>query len=434
MNEVDLSYKFQPLFEILEGKYPQVDTVIMTGGRYSLKSHTVAILSLTALVNYGWNTLYTRFTNMSISDSIKPEVSGKIDMLGYTNIVKDTETQIEYNGARISFKGIKTGSKQQTANLKSLSGFNMFVNDEAEELPDYETFKKIYYSIRSTDKQNVSILILNPTDESHWIHEQYFEKKGVENGSNCVKDNVMYIHTSYLDADFKKMPENILAEYERLKNDDPIEYENIVLGGWKREREGVLIPMGCLKFADVSLIDYKSFNYMFSVADPADHGGDKYACPFMGVRIEPIERNGHKYTDVYVYVLGVLCNNDGIVANTQNILHYRKQYTAEHIFIEKNGLGLASYIELAKYMNGEVLKPFTSNENKEHRILGEYEFIRTHFVFDSKWKDNPQYRQFMLDLTSYNRDGDNKHKKDAIDVLSTASNVVKIKYRSIIFG
>ena len=90
MNNLEISKKFQPLFKLFDEKYhPEVDTVIITGGRYSLKSYTVSIFSLMALVNYGWNTLYTRFTNMSIIDSVKPEVSDKIDLLGLSGKVLD---------------------------------------------------------------------------------------------------------------------------------------------------------------------------------------------------------------------------------------------------------------------------------------------------------------------------------------------------------
>jgi PBSX family phage terminase large subunit len=215
-NDLKISKRFQPLFEILTGQHPEVDTVIITGGRYSLKSYTASILAVSALVWYQWNILYTRFTNSNIVDSIKPEVSDKITLLGLDGIVTDTQTHIEHKGNRIAFKGIKPGAKMQTANLKSLSGFNCFINDEAEELPDYKTFKKIFYSIRDTEKRNLSILILNPTTKDHWIFHEFFEKKGLEGGDNCIKDNVMYIHTSYLDSTLSMMPANILKDYERM--------------------------------------------------------------------------------------------------------------------------------------------------------------------------------------------------------------------------
>ena len=52
MSEIKLSHKFKPLFKLLppDGNYyPEVDTVIITGGRYSAKSYTVGIFSNIAL-------------------------------------------------------------------------------------------------------------------------------------------------------------------------------------------------------------------------------------------------------------------------------------------------------------------------------------------------------------------------------------------------
>lgn len=251
MNEVEISYKFQNLFQLLDDDYyPEIDTVIITGGRYSLKSYTVSIFSIIALIQKKWSCLYTRYTNMSISDSVKPEVTDKLELLGVEDLVKNTQTQIEYYDSRISFKGIKTGSLGQTANLKSLSGFNVFINDEAEELPDYNTFKKIFYSIRSTEKRNLTILILNPTTKLHWIFKKFFEEKGLKGGENCILDNVMYIHTSYLDADKNKMPKNILKDYENLKYNNPNEYENIVLGGWLSGNENSLFKKEWFKISE----------------------------------------------------------------------------------------------------------------------------------------------------------------------------------------
>ena len=131
-------------------------------------------------LQHAWNVLYTRFTNVSIVDSIKPEVDSKIELLNYENFVVSTNTHIERNGNRIAFKGIKTGSKQQTASLKSLSGFNCFIVDEAEELPDYETYEKVFLSIRSKEKRNITILVLNPSSVHHWIYRKFFLECGVD--------------------------------------------------------------------------------------------------------------------------------------------------------------------------------------------------------------------------------------------------------------
>lgn len=425
MNEsIKISNKFKPLFQLLDKtKYPEVDTVIITGGRYSLKSYSVSILALVALVQFDWNILYTRFTNSTIVDSVKPEVSDKIELLGLENNVKDTESHIESNGNRISFKGIRPGQKSQTANLKSLSGFNCFINDEAEELPDYKTFKKIFYSIRDTNKRNLSILILNPTTKEHWIFQEFYEKKGLEGGENCVVDNVMYIHSSYLDCDKNLMPKNILNDYERMKIENPTEYENIVMGGWITEPEGVLVPKSKLTFVeDVNLKD-EDVQYRFAVGDPADTGGDKYSMPFMEVVF---------YQDkLLCYVKDVIHTGMGIEANTQRIVERVKDYRTQQVLIEANGVGLAAFLLLKQIVpEGREVIPFNSSVKKEIRIYSNYEFIPKHFIFSQKqYNENAEYRQFVNDLTNYQKDGDNKHRIDAIDAMCSAAKILKLKYK-----
>lgn len=423
MNELHISDKFQPLFELLTGKYPEVDTVILTGGRYSLKSYTVSIFANTALRWYDWNILYTRYTNSTIVDSVKPEVSDKIELLGLDGQLTDTKTHIEHGTNRIAFKGIKPGAKAQTANLKSLSGFNCFINDEAEELPDLATFKKIFYSIRSTDKRNLSILILNPTTKEHWIFQEFFEKKGLEGGENCIVDNVMYIHSSYLDCDKNLMPKNILNDYERMKIENPTEYENIVMGGWITEPEGVLVPKSKLTFVeDVNLKD-EDVQYRFAVGDPADTGGDKYSMPFMEVVF---------YQDkLLCYVKDVIHTGMGIEANTQRIVERVKDYRTQQVLIEANGVGLAAFLLLKQIIpDGREVIPFNSSVKKEIRIYSNYEFIPKHFIFSQKqYNENAEYRQFVNDLTNYQKDGDNKHRIDAIDAMCSAAKILKLKYK-----
>jgi len=426
-NEIDISIKFQPLFELLTGKYSEVDTVIITGGRYSLKSYTVSIFTLTALRWYEWNTLYTRYTNSTIIDSVKPEISDKIDLLDLGGELIDTEGHIKFKDNRIAFKGIKPGAKSQTANLKSLSGFNCFVNDEAEELPDLATFKKIFYSIRDTDKRNLSILILNPTTKDHWIFQEFFEKKGLEGGENCIIDNVMYIHSSYLDCSLNKMPKNILADYERMKIEDPVNYENIVLGGWIQEPEGVLLPKSQLKFQDLSNIPDSCIIWKFSISDPADTGGDKYSNPFIWVA----EIEGR----IVVFVKDVIHSTYGIEANIERIPEKIIETGCEHAFFESNGVGLAAVLLVKNKLPKNVqLVPYNSSINKETRILSHYEFVKKYFVFDINYKSNAEYLSFINDATGYLKDGDNKHKIDSIDVLCAAANIIKLKFHKIIYG
>jgi len=111
-----------------------------------------------------------------------------------------------------------------------------------------------------------------------------------------------------------------------------------------------------------------------------------------------------------------------------------RTYSIDHIFIESNGVGLAAVLQMKEKMKGATkLTTLTASENKEVRILGSYEFIQKYFIFDSNYKDRAQYNQFMKDLTSYIAGGDNKHRKDAIDVLCTAAELLKIKFSKFVY-
>jgi PBSX family phage terminase large subunit len=384
MNKLKISKKFQPLFCLFNDNFhPEIDTVIITGGRYSLKSYTVSIFALTALVNYGWNTLYTRFTNMSILDSVKPEVSDKIELLGLVGQVANTQNHIGYNGNHISFKGIKTGSKGQTANLKSLSGFNLFVNDEAEELPDYKTFKKIFYSIRSATKRNLTVLILNPTNREHWIFTEFFEKKGLQGGDNCIVDNVMYIHSSYLDADQAQIPKNILSDYHRMKLTDPDMYDNIVMGGWITEIDGQIFPKSSLK-------TYREFPenmeyFTIGAIDTADEGKDHFSMPIARV-----------YGD-RVYIFDAIFDQNNLTIQEGQVESKVKECIINKLYIETNSFGAYFRRRL------DILLPWIetfgqfSKSNKMGRIIASSGLIKLFFYFPEN--PNPTLQKFMNQVT-----------------------------------
>lgn len=410
---IDISGKYKPLFALCDPvNYPDVDTVIITGGRYSLKSYTVSIFALVALFYYKWNVLYTRFTNMSIVDSIKPELTDKIETLGMTGIVQDTQNHIEYKGNRIAFKGIKTGSLMQTANLKSLSGFNVFINDEAEELPDYKTFKKIFYSMRSLDKRNLTILILNPTTKEHWIYKEFFEKKDVKGGVNMVKDNVMYIHSSYLDADQNLIPKNILADYNRLKIESPKEYDNIVMGGWVDEIEGQIFPESSLNYYDElpENAEYFTIGYI----DSADTGEDSFAMPIARV-----------YYD-RVYIIDVIFDKLNLTIQESQVQNKVKIHKINELAVETNSFGAYFSRRLRELVPDVEVFGMYSKANKLGRIIANSGLIKRHFYFPRK--QNNDVMKFMaetiaLSVTSKDHD-------DAADSLSGLCAYLE-KYRAI---
>lgn len=214
---------------------------VCTGGRGSAKSFSVNSFLLLLTYEPGHTILFTRYTLTSAHVSIIPEFIEKIEIINRFqdfHITKDEIINIT-TGSKILFKGIKTSSGQQTANLKSLSGVTCFVLDEAEELTDEDVFDKIDFSIRSKDKQNRVILVLNPAMKTHFIYQKFFESKGVEAGSNTIKGDTTYIHTTYLD-NYDNLSESFLNQIQTIKERRPDKYKHTILGGWLEKAEGVI--------------------------------------------------------------------------------------------------------------------------------------------------------------------------------------------------
>lgn len=234
--KITLNNKYKSLFKSKSRFF------ICTGGRGSSKSFSIStFIALLMFYESGHTILFTRYTMKSASISIIPEFTSKLEIMGINNYFSITKDAIICNktGSKILFRGIKTSSGDQTANLKSLQGVTTWVLDEAEEVIDEDIFNKINLSIREKGKQNRVILILNPTTKTHWINERFFINNGVNEGSNICKGNTTYIHTTYLD-NIENLDESFLNEVESIKNRDILKYNHIIMGGWLDIAEGVI--------------------------------------------------------------------------------------------------------------------------------------------------------------------------------------------------
>lgn len=232
---ITLKSKYKPLFTN-DTRY-----FILTGGRGSAKSFGVGTFTNLLSFEQGHKILFTRQTMTSAHLSIIPEFQEKIDLMNLNDFfeVNKSEIKNKQSGSEIIFRGIKTSSGDQTANLKSLQGVTTWVLDEAEELTDEATFDKINLSIRQKGKQNRVILILNPSTKEHWIYKRFFEEKGIAEGFNGIKDDVTYIHTTYLD-NIKHLDQSFIDEIEKIKETNPKKYKHQILGGWLDKAEGVV--------------------------------------------------------------------------------------------------------------------------------------------------------------------------------------------------
>jgi len=238
---------------------------IVTGGRGSGKSFAVNSVLLLLTYQAGHTILFTRYTLRAASISIIPEFIEKLELLGVIDQFKITKDEIinTGNGSKIIFRGIKTSSGDQTANLKSLTGITTWVMDEAEELNDEDIFDKIDLSVRNKVQENRVILILNPTTKEHFIYKRWFEDRGVAAGSNITKEDTTYIHTTYLD-NLDNLSESYIKQIETMKVRRPNRYKHTIEGAWLDKAEGVIFTDWSIgEFQQVGKIVYGQ-DYGFS--------------------------------------------------------------------------------------------------------------------------------------------------------------------------
>lgn len=251
---IESSGKYRVLYE----PNPNVRYYIVTGGRGSGKSFEVGTFASLLTFETNQRVLFTRYTLVSAGVSIIPEFMDKIERLNALDkfhVTKDGITNLS-TASDVIFKGIKTSSGDQTANLKSLQGVTTWILDEAEELTNEDIFDKINLSIRETKAKNRIILIMNPATKEHWVYKRFFQDRGVTPGFNGVKGDTAYIHTTYLD-NINNLSDTFIKDAENMKLRRPDKYRHVMEGGWLDRAEGVI-------FSDWNVGDFdNSLPYIF---------------------------------------------------------------------------------------------------------------------------------------------------------------------------
>jgi len=219
----------------------------------------------------------------STNNSITRALDNRMELLQITDNFNfaNNDYKSKHGKGLISLTGQKTSSGEQTAKLKSIEDYSIFVTEEGEELTSYEDWEKIKRSIRANDVQSLSMIIFNPPTKDHWLYTQFYQ--GVPDGFNGIIGNVMYIHTTYLDNGKENMAPHNWNEYERLRlvyeywlanpntTDKKIikeakNYKNTVLGAFRDIAEGVIFDYEIGKFNPDNLPT--TFGMDFGFVDP----------------------------------------------------------------------------------------------------------------------------------------------------------------------
>ena len=238
---VNISEAYDPLFS--SGKKYK----IITGGRGSGKTFGVILYLLQKITDEpGHLVLYTRYTATSVKEMVElfEEIIMLLNWSRFFHITVDKIICLN-TGSAIKFKGLKSGSKAQTANLKSEGDPSTLVVEEGEDFNDEKTFNKIDLSIRNKRVKNEIIWIQNPSTKEHFIYKKFFEGHTVDkfiDGQKYQYTNhprVTHIHTTYLD-NYNNLSKDFLDEILDIRANDPNRYAHEVIGGWLERAEGVI--------------------------------------------------------------------------------------------------------------------------------------------------------------------------------------------------
>lgn len=226
---------------------------LITGGRGSGKSFAASTFlerltfEMTPVEKIVHQILYTRYTMVSANISIIPEFLEKAELDGTERYFRSTRSDVtnRMTGSKVMFRGIKSSSGNQTAKLKSIHGITTFVVDEAEEWVSEKEFETIMLSIRQKGIQNRIVIIMNPTDNNHWVYRRFIEnthKEAVYDGvpvQISTHPNVLHIHTTYFD-NIGHLSHEFINEVENMKKNDPEKYAHTVMGRWADVAEGAV--------------------------------------------------------------------------------------------------------------------------------------------------------------------------------------------------
>lgn len=181
------------------------------------------------------------------------------------------------------------------------------------------------------------------------------------------------------------------------------------------EAEGLLFPESGMKWYDPEDIDISKYaEYRLSFYDP-NAEGDDYFAGLVGYKIDSL---------IYVAPKGWLFNRflseENMAAVTSQTLHHKVDY----LQIETIG----AFIHFGKMVRDAVeevkpdmeVKLLRGETNKHAKILANAGVIRNRFVWPRSMKHDKEGREFLKNLNSYSRAGDNKH-DDAPDVCATAA-------------
>lgn len=392
--------------------------ILLTGGRGSGKSFNTSLFVKRLTYEANHVILFSRYTMISANDSIVPEFVDKMEREKDEQMFDVNRKDILnlFSGSRIMFRGIKTSSGNQTAKLKSIQGLTTFVVDEAEEWEDEDDFDKIRLSIRTQGMRTRVIIVMNPSDDSHFIYEKYIKDShriemidGVPVQISTHPD-VLHIHTTYLDnienlnADFLNQIEYIKQKHLSMSPDEQVhsKYSTKIIGRWTDTPEGAVFKN--VRYADESEFD-RSLPYGFGL----DFGffPDPDVCNKVAVdnnrKIiyvrEMFHRNMMNYHELEQKLARIATKNDMIACDT-NDGRARNELAQKGFHVVKAMKGAGSVAERYKKMAEYEIVICGESPNAKEGFRKHKWSDKKAGVPENKFKHHPDSVGYIFDYLS----------------------------------
>lgn len=189
---------------------------IVEGGRYSLKSHTVARIALIRAMQRPYRVLCGREFQNSINESVHQLLADLIDYYGLSmfEVTRDSIVN-RLNGSDFIFKGVRHNSQS----IKSIEGVDLFWGEES------QTFSKESIDI-------ITPTVRKPGSQLIWTMNRLFELDPIyERLVIEPKPGTLHITANYDVAEkYGWLPPEIKAEIEWDKANNPDLYAHKWLG------------------------------------------------------------------------------------------------------------------------------------------------------------------------------------------------------------
>lgn len=200
---------------------------VFEGGRGSIKSTYISEKIIELLKNYPYmHAVVVRKVAGTLKDSVYAQFQWSIEKLGLTEQFEFKKSPLEIvykkTGQRIYFRGVDEPTKLK--GIKPPFGYcGILWKEEADQLNGEEEERSVNQSVLRGGDTSFDFSSYNPPkSKDSWVHK----KKATLQGD----PNTVYHHSTYKEVPPEWLGQKFIDDAERLKELNPIAYENEYLG------------------------------------------------------------------------------------------------------------------------------------------------------------------------------------------------------------